>query len=54
MGDRLSAGSLICGPLQVLVTRWSYLWGAFLRNLTVGVLNSPSENLANVLKDFHD
>ena len=44
-------GTLIFGPPQALVTRWSYLG-----ELTIGgsfaECESPSKNLANVQKDF--
>ena len=35
-----------------LLSMGVYLQGAYLRNFIVGVLNSTSKNLANVLKDF--
>ena len=43
-------GATVFGPLQALVTMWSYLGG-----LTTGgsfaEVKSPSENLANLQKD---
>ena len=53
----LSVGALISAPIQLLViTRQSYLGGylegTYLRNFTVGVLNNPFGNLANVQKDY--
>ena len=50
---KLSVVELISRRLQALVIRWPYiervhLEVAYLRNFTLGVLNSISENLSNV------
>ena len=48
--EGLSVGTLIFGPLQALLTRWSYL-GSLTTMGSFGELKSPSENLVNVQKD---
>ena len=44
------SGRFIFGPLQALLTRWSYL-GSLTTMGSFGELKSPSENLVNVQKD---
>ena len=44
----------ICKPMQTLAIRQAYLQRAYLRNFTVGVLNSRSENSANAQKIVHE
>ena len=48
--EGLSVGTLIFGPLQALLTRWSYL-GSLTTMGSFGELKSPSENSVNVQKD---
>ena len=49
-----SVGTIIIGPLQALVTRWSSLGGglaALTRRGSFAEFQSPSENMANFQKD---